>query len=208
MPNPYFRFKQFTVWHDRCAMKVGTDSVLLGAWADVSGVNRILDVGTGTGLMALMLAQRSAAIIDAIEPDYEAYLQAGENISRSPWSERVLLYNTTLQEFQEYDMVEKNGPFYDLLVTNPPYFSRSEKAPDKRRMLSRHTDSLNSNDLLNGAEKLLTENGKLCLILPAREAKLFIEMATAIPLFCTRELNIKPLPDREIKRVLLTLERK
>lgn len=116
MPNPYFSFKQFTVYHDRCAMKVGTDGVLLGAWADVSGARDILDIGTGTGLIALMLAQRSEAHIMAVDIDEDAVKQAKENVEKSPWPGRI--------EVERHDICCFNSDIrYDVIVSNPPYFS-------------------------------------------------------------------------------------
>lgn len=165
MSNPYFRFKQFTVWHDRCAMKVGTDGVLLGAWCDVAASRRILDVGCGTGLIALMVAQRTACdvTIDGMEIDAEAAGQAAENVARSPWSDRV---HVTTADFLEV-MAAGVSPRYDLIVSNPPYFEHSLLPEDEARLTARHTERLTYAALLQGAAGLLLPGGRVALIFPA-----------------------------------------
>ena len=142
MSNPYFQFKQFTVWHDKCAMKVGTDGVLLGAWASVQNAHKILDVGTGTGLVALMLAQRSLpdADIIALEIDGAAAGQARENVTRSPWKERVEVVQTDFRDYQSSDK-------FDVIVSNPPYFVDSLECPDQQRNAARHNGSLTYEEL-------------------------------------------------------------
>ena len=196
MPNPYFRFKQFTIFQDRCAMKVGTDGVLLGAWTNCDGTAQILDIGTGTGLVALMLAQRSNALITAIEIDKEAATQASENAANSPWRNRIFVKNCSLQEFAPETK-------FDLIVSNPPYFCNSLKTPLENRNLARHADSLPLADLLQHSRRLLSENGRLCVILPVDAANFCIEKAVQNGLFCTRSTKIKPLPDSIAKRILL-----
>ena len=203
MANPYFQFKQFTIRQDRCAMKVGTDGVLLGAWTDVSGAKRILDIGTGTGLIALMLAQRSEAVIDAMEPEPDSCSQAGENIRNSPWQKRIRLFNVRLQEFYSGSFHEGK---YDCIVTNPPYFIGSKVNPDPRRTMSRHAVYLTRDELLNGIDCLLDKSGKFSVILPVTEAGLFQDKAANGNLFCTRKLHVKPLPGKGVKRVLMQFE--
>lgn len=164
MSSSNFTFKQFVVWHDRCAMKVGTDGVLLGAWqpcpSDFSP-RRILDIGTGSGLIALMKAQLHAeAEIDGIDIDAGAYDQATYNFVQSPWSERLHAHQCPLQDWHpDYR--------YDLIVSNPPYFQNSLKNPDQGRLLARHTDSLPFAMLIGQATSLLAEGGRLMLIVPA-----------------------------------------
>ena len=160
MSNTYFKFKQFTIHHDRCAMKVGTDGVLLGAWASVRDARRILDVGTGSGLIAIQLAQRNPeARITAIEIDTDASGQAQENVSRSPWGDRI---EVLCMDFGKYFPQEK----FDLVVSNPPYFQESLKSPVAQRNQARHTDTLPFEALLSASERLLEPGGCLCLILP------------------------------------------
>lgn len=154
MPNPYFKFKQFTVYHDRCAMKVGTDGVLLGAWAQVDNARRILDVGTGTGLIALMTAQRSQAHIMGIDIDEKAVGQAEENVKASPWKERISICRKDVMQMCR----EVDGTF-DAIVSNPPYFVENVHCPDARRNVARHTGGLTFGELLAAVERLLADDG-------------------------------------------------
>lgn len=201
MSNNYFSFKKFTIYHHKSAFKVGTDGVLLGACADVINVKRILDIGTGTGLIAIMLAQRSDAVITAIEPDHESYLQACENVNKSGWSDRINVVCTDLQAYSPFNLK------FDLIVTNPPYFTDSLKNPDPRKSAARHNDSLTSEELLAGVSRLLDEQGNLQLILPYVEGNIFIAEAYKYGLYCNNILKIKPLPDSDIRRLILTFSR-
>ncbi|MBE9226861.1 methyltransferase [Phormidium sp. LEGE 05292] len=198
MPNPYFRFKQFTVFHDRCAMKVGTDGVLLGAWTNITNTQEILDIGTGTGLIALMLAQRSPAQIDAVEIDLDACNQAKENINNSPWSNRIQLYHNSIQHY-----AINCAKRYNLLISNPPFFTNASKAAIEARNLARHTDSLDQFDLLQIAEKLLCEDGRLAIIYPTEQAETFQEKAETFGFYCQRKLYVKSTLQSPIKRILL-----
>lgn len=198
MPNNYFKFKKFVIYQDKCAMKVGTDGVLLGAWVDSENVKSILDIGTGTGLIALMLAQRSNAIIEAIEIDESASIQAKENIAKSDWKESIQVLNIPFQKF--YKSTNKT---YDVIVSNPPYFQNSLFAPDKKRTDARHNSNLELEELLDGSIKLLNEEGKFSLILPYIEGTMFILKASEKGLFCTRQTKVLPRPGREPKRLLL-----
>ena len=137
MGNDNFRFKQFTVFHNKCAMKVGTDGVLLGAWANLEDCESILDIGTGTGIIALMAAQRSNAEIEAIDIEKNACLQATENIENSPWPTRINVHNESLQLF-----AEKTEKKYSHIISNPPFFCNSLLSDDKNRQLARHPISL------------------------------------------------------------------
>ena len=201
MANNYFNFKQFTIYQDKSAFKVGTDGVLLGAYTDVTGVNRILDIGSGTGLISIMLAQRCEAEITAIEPDDESYIQTCENVSRCDWHERIKVEHTDLQNLNQVQ-----GKF-DLIVTNPPFFSDSLKSPDLRKSFARHNDSLTSDGILEGVSKLLADEGRLQLILPYVEGNVFIAEANKYGLYCNNILKIKPLPSSEIRRLILTFSK-
>ncbi|HZL77073.1 MAG TPA: methyltransferase [Bacteroidales bacterium] len=198
MANSYFSFKQFTIYQDKCAFKVGTDGVLLGAYTDISSAARILDIGTGSGLIALMLAQRCEAVITAIEPDPESFNQACINIEGCKWNNRIKAENISLQNFFIGD--DK----FDLLVTNPPYFTDSLKNPDPGKAAARHNFLLGNDDLLKGVRRLLSEEGKFQLILPYPEANVFIAEAQAYGFYCNDILKIRPLPDSEIRRMILT----
>lgn len=197
MANDIFNFKQFTVRQDLAAMKVGTDGVLLGAWASVQGAQSALDIGTGTGLVALMLAQRiEYAQIHAIELDEAAYQQAMLNFTASPWVERL---NVVHADFKTYDTALK----YDLIVSNPPYFNQSLKNPCDKKSLARHTASLNYAELIKGAAKLLEDTGRFCVVLPAAEKLNFKEIAAQYDLKLNKTLNVKPTPGKPSKRVLM-----
>lgn len=180
-------------------MKVGTDGVLLGAWCPVENAVKVLDIGTGTGLIALMIAQRAIkALVDAVELDEKAAEQARYNVSLTPFSSRVRVVTSSIQLF-----AETNQGLYDVIVCNPPYFVDSLKSPNSTRTQARHTDSLTYDDLLVAADKLLSEKGALNMILPTAEADLFIEKAKNFGLtlaFCTQVL---PTPVSVVKRKLM-----
>jgi tRNA1Val (adenine37-N6)-methyltransferase len=201
MANNYFRFKQFTVCQDKCAFKVGTDGVLLGASSSVSGVKNILDIGTGTGLIALMLAQRSDAEIFAIEPDRDSFDQACQNIKSSRWSKRINAENTDLQNFYPGDLK------FDLIVTNPPFFRESLKNPDPCKAATRHNDTLRNDDLLRNVSRLLAEDGRFQIILPYAEGNIFIAEAQVYGLYVNNILKIRPLHTSEIRRLIMTFSR-
>lgn len=197
MPNPYFTFKQFTVYHDRCAMKVGTDGVLLGAWTDVSNARRILDIGTGTGLIALMVAQRTTNVqITAIDIDAEAVNQARENVSSSPWKNRV---GVMLQDVCTYT----SDTGFDTIVSNPPYFIDSLKCPDSQRATARHTDTLDAPRLLEKVAELLTPDGRFSLILPADQTDELLRIAKTQGLYPSRWTQVITRPGLPPKRSLV-----
>lgn len=177
-------------------MKVGTDGVLLGAWTQVSHARRILDIGTGTGILALMLAQRSSARIDAIEIDRDAAVQARENVIQSPWKERIEVIHTSLQEFAK----EKRK--YDLIVTNPPYFTDSLKAPDQKRSLARHNHRLIPETLVEGIHELLEEDGRFTIILPETNFSSLHTLCDRFQLFIKRRTNVFSKPGSPCIRVL------
>lgn len=199
MSNPYFQFKQFTVWHDKCAMKVGTDGVLLGAWASVRNAHRILDVGTGTGLVALMLAQRSLpdANIVALEIDEAAAGQARENVARSSWKERIEVVQV---DFKKYQSSAK----FDVIVSNPPYFIDSLGCPDQQRNSARHNDSLTYEDLLAGVAGLLAEDGTFTIVIPADVADRVKMIASAKRMQAVQQLNVITKPGGIPRRTLIT----
>jgi tRNA1Val (adenine37-N6)-methyltransferase len=193
-----FHFKKFSVRHDRSGMRVGTDGVLLGAWADVTGVKRILDIGSGTGVIALMLAQRSEGHtkIEAVEIDEHAHADAVENFNASPWKEKLIAHHTTIQNF--------NSLFqFDLIVSNPPYFQNSFKPPDQKRQTARHTETLSFTDLLNVSSKFLSPTGRLSVILPFTEGQQFITLAEQQGYTCSRKWNFRSRERKPIERLLL-----
>ncbi len=198
MSNPYFKFKQFTVFHDKCGMKVGADGVTLGAWADVNGAETILDVGCGSGLIALMLAQRSDAKITALDIDENCVRQSKENIENSLWKNRI-----SVKHFSFQDFADSTTETYDLIVSNPPFFNNSLKNPSQARSVARHTDTLPHLDLIKNAIKLLNEKGKFCVILPITEGENFIKLAEKEGMFCGQKVTIFPNYVKPAKRLLL-----
>jgi tRNA1Val (adenine37-N6)-methyltransferase len=199
--NNYFSFKQFTIHQEKSAFKVGTDGVLLGASADVSGTKTILDIGSGTGLIAIMLAQRCDAEIVAIEPDTDSCNEACENVRLCDWTSRIKVENCDLQNYSP------GNKKFDLIVTNPPYFSDSLKNPDPRRSSARHNESLSSEELLKGVSRLLGEKGRFQLIMPYVEGNIFIAEAQKFDFYCNSILKIRPLPSSEIRRLILSFSR-
>ena len=194
----YFHFKQFSVRHDRCAMKVGTDAVLLGAWVDVSGVENVLDVGTGCGVIALMAAQRTtdSVKIESVEIEKSAADQASENFRNSPWSSRIVVHQLAAQDY--FPAVR-----FDLIVTNPPYFNKSLEPPDKVRHQVRHTASLSYEQLLSTVTRLLTSQGRFDVILPYQEGIIFSELAVRHGLFCKRRYQFRTRKEKALERTLL-----
>ncbi len=196
-----FTFKQFHVQHDRCAMKVGTDGVLLGCWTDVPAGGSVLDIGTGSGLIALMVAQRTQAQIDAIDIASDAYEQACINFAQSPWNERIKAYIASIQEWQTQEQ-------YDLIVSNPPYFNNSLKNPDKGRELARHTDSLSYADLFAHSARLLKDEGRLSIILPAEAESEACSLARTHGFSLTRVTRVYSKESKPARRVLLSWTKK
>jgi len=193
-----FRFKQFAVQHFQSTMKVGTDAVLLGAWAEVENAERILDIGTGCGIIALMLAQRSTAKIDAIEVDNASCEEAGMNFANSSWCDRLHLINKSIQEY-----ATSGNPVYDTIVSNPPFFINSLKSAVASRNLARHNDTMNSTELIAAIKKLLKPEGKFSLILPVNESMLFTEEAAENGLYCHVSLLVRPKQNLLPNRVLM-----
>lgn len=179
-------------------MKVGADGVTLGAWADVSNVKHALDVGCGSGLITLMIAQRSDAYITAIDIDEQSVIQTRENITESPWQNRIDVHHSSLQDFVKNAVLK-----FDLIVCNPPFFINSMKSPSSLRTLARHNDSLPFSDLINNSKRLLADQGRLCIILPKEEGRVFIEEAERNELFCVQQVTVFPNYQKPAKRLLL-----
>ncbi len=195
-----FKFKQFTIHQDKCAMKVGTDGVLLGAWTSlINNPNSILDIGTGTGVIALQLAQRSDALtIDAIEIDDNAFEQAVENFETSDWGDRLFCYHASLNEFAS-EIDEK----YDLIVTNPPFYKDEFETDNSARNKARFTSSLSFESLLASIPKLLSKNGIFSVIIPYKEEENFIALAEKNNLFINKVCRVKGNLSSKTKRSLL-----
>jgi tRNA1Val (adenine37-N6)-methyltransferase len=209
MPNDYFQFKQFLVKQDRSAFKVGTDGVLLGAWAGMEHARSILDIGTGTGLIALMLAQRASTAIPgkdlrivALEIDEASCDQARGNINSSPWPKCIQVINKSLQE---YGSTEHHR--FDLIVSNPPFFSNALKPQSLPKEISRHATRLNLQELAEGAENLLAPAGKFCTILPVEEAGRLQQSCKELGLHLCRICRVRPTIRQSVKRHLLEFRR-
>lgn len=198
MANSYFAFKRFVVHQEKCAMKVGTDGVLLGAWADVSDARRVLDVGTGTGLVALMIAQRCDAEIVGLEIDSDAAEQAAENVSASLWKDRIGLIRGDFNEFCP-------GEKFDLIVSNPPYFRNSLPSPDQQRNTARHDNRLSFDALITKSAGLLAPGGRISLIVPSSSDEEIARVALRAGLYPLRRTYVKPLPASGPKRLLVEL---
>lgn len=199
-----FSFKQFSIQQDRCAMKIGTDGVLLGAWTPIeNNPFSILDIGAGTGVIALMLAQRSnAEQIDALEIDEEAYEQSVDNFENSPWSDRLFCFHAGLDEF-----VEEPEDEYDLIVSNPPFYTDDYKSENEQRDLARFADAMPFEDLIEATALLLSENGVFSVIIPFKEEESFLALAVAYELYPLKITRVKGTPTTEIKRSLLAFSR-
>ncbi|WP_081210596.1 tRNA1(Val) (adenine(37)-N6)-methyltransferase [Salegentibacter sediminis] len=204
MSNKAFQFKEFKIEQDRCAMKIGTDGVLLGAWTPLEHKpNSILDIGTGTGLIALMLAQRSPALlIDALEIDENAYEQAVENFENSDWSDRLFCYHAAFDEFVEEMQDEEK---YELIVSNPPFYSEDFTSENTQRNQARFAEALPFSELLVGASKLLSKKGFFSCIIPHREEKNFLQLAQESGLFPQKITRVRGTRDSGIKRSLINL---
>ncbi|MCF6279888.1 MAG: methyltransferase [Flavobacteriaceae bacterium] len=203
MSTKPFKFKQFTVAQDKCAMKIGTDGVLLGAWTKLDFPNSILDIGTGTGVIALQMAQRSfAETIDALEVDANAFEQAVDNFEQSDWSDRLFCYHASLQEF-----VDEIDDKFDLIVSNPPFYTSTcrEADIDKKRAIARHSESLPYYVLLESTVKLLSKKGSCVFIIPFSEEENFLKIASENKLFPFRITRVKGTETSPIKRSLLQL---
>jgi len=197
-----FRFKQFEIAQDRCPMKIGTDGILLGAWAEVTGAKRILDIGTGTGLIAIMLGQRSAsAQIHAVEIDATSYGQAQENMAPAPWSDRMHLHGKSIQDFARSTDLQ-----FDLVVSNPPFFTGGTFSDRTDRTQARHTVKMPHGELLTAVRTLLAPDGKFAVVLPLIEGLRFQEMAETYHLYCTRTTEVYPKTGKPVRRLLMQFE--
>lgn len=197
MANNWFKCKQFEIRQELCGHKVGTDSFLLGAWANVENANKVLDIGTGTGILSLMVAQRSIANITAIEIDKDAAEQAMENFRNSPWESRIKLYRTSLEKF--YALKE----MYDVIICNPPFFVNSIISPDAKRTLARHAHMLTLFDIIMFAEKHLNTNGHVALVMPIEHIQYFIDLIKINKWYVHRLTKVFPKPTKEAHRILI-----
>jgi len=197
-----FDFKQFRIYGGHSGMPVSTDGVLLGAWAEISEAKQLLDIGTGTGLLSLMCAQRYLELsIEAIDIDDQAIKAAQVNFSRSPWPSRLTLHHGSVLE---YTFTNK----FDRIICNPPYFNSGEQANNPSRATARHTDSLTHSDLLDRCDQLLNNNGKANFVLPQVEGEQFIQLAQEQGWYLSRLCQVKPTERKQVTRLLIELQKK
>ena len=199
-----FKFKQFSVKQAQSAMKIGTDSVLLGAWTPLNHPQSILDIGAGTGLLALMLAQRCDALtIDAVEIDEQAYIECSENFEENPWGDRLFCYHASFEEF--FTEMDES---YDLIISNPPFYSTDYKTPEKARNTARFSDALPSKQLLEGVSRLLAVEGYFSVILPYSESETLITLEATFGLFPQKITHTRGNQKSELKRSMMLFARK
>ncbi|MEL6636900.1 MAG: methyltransferase [Bacteroidota bacterium] len=197
-----FQFKQFDIHQDRCTMKVGTDGIMLGAWAPVDAARRVLDIGTGSGVIAIMLAQRAPeAAITAVEIEEASFTQARDNMAACTWCDRLVAVHQSIQDFSR-QQTER----FDLIVSNPPFFSGGTFSHNQDRNSVRHTVKLPNGDLLSAARNLLAPTGRFCVILPHLEGLRFVELARSYKLYCTRMTEVFPTAEKPVERLLLQFE--
>jgi tRNA1Val (adenine37-N6)-methyltransferase len=196
--NTYFEFKQFKIIQEESAMKVNTDGVLLGAWVNTSGVEYALDVGTGTGLIALMLAQRSTAEITGIEIEENAAGEAKFNAANSQWGNRIKIQNISFQEY-----AANNEKKFELIISNPPYYTKNKKSATTNRSIARHNDLLPFPELISFSLKLLNKKGRLCIIVPAQSSLEISNLAYKKDLFLKKLTEVKSNPETPAIRCLM-----
>ncbi|WBX73303.1 methyltransferase [Tenacibaculum pacificus] len=198
-----FQFKEFSVHQDKTAMKIGTDAVLLGAWCSLGEYpDTLLDIGSGTGVISLMLAQRSDAMtVDAVEIDEEAYEQTVANFEESPWGDRLFCYNSSFTDFAQEIAEEEEQ--YDVIVSNPPFYTDTYETASEARNKARFTSSLSFEELVKGVAEILSKKGIFSVIIPFKEEANFVSLALKSKLFLNKVCHVKGNEVSEIKRSLL-----
>jgi len=198
MANTWFQFKQFTIYQDKCSHKVGTDSILLGSWVNLDNVTKAFDIGSGCGILSLMIAQRNPNVkIFGVEIDNDSFNQALVNINQSPWADRISILNTSLQKFG------KNRYKYDLIITNPPYFINSLPSPNSNRNIARHAHTLTLHEIIHFTQNHLEPNGRLALIIPTQQFRYFKEIVTIKNFFIYRITKVFPNYNKDSHRMLI-----
>lgn len=201
MPEPAFHFKRFSLRHDRCAVKVGTDALLLGGWTDFSHAEHILDIGTGCGVLALIAAQLNpTARIDAVEIDDAAYSQAAENFAASPWPDRLRAHHMDARRLN-------SARLFDLIICNPPFYAGEMGSPDPRKGLAKHSGALVFPELIEQADRLLSDRGRLSVIIPVNREYDLVEDADRVGLNPSRRCEVSYLAGKPPKRLLLEFRR-
>lgn len=199
----FFKFKQFSINQSVSAMKVGTDGVLIGAWAESNNVSQILDIGSGTGLISLMLSQRfpNSSIL-GIELDRDAYIESIENVARSSWGERIDIVNQSIQAF-----AQTCETTYGLIVSNPPFFQTQYRPESESRSRARHNDTLSFADLLTSAKKLLASDGRFCFVIPAESQSEIESLCKEMDLCMAKKCMVYPTPHKPAKRILYSISK-
>lgn len=216
MPNNFFRFKQFTIHQNHCAMKVCTDACLFGAWIAEKvksknlKIKNVLDVGTGTGLLSLMFAQKNfQTIIDAVEIDNAAAQQAKENFEASPWKKRVHVYNTSIQQFNNStNQFINQSTKYNLIISNPPFFENDLKSRNAKRNLALHSTELSLEELSDAITKNLKDDGSFAVLLPYHRTEGFLELAARRSFYLTEKVSVKQTPQHNYFRSVLLFSKK
>ncbi len=199
MPKNSFTFKQFTIHQDRCAMKVCTDACILGASTAVENVRNVLDIGTGTGLLALMLAQRADAKIDAVEIDEDAYSQALNNVTESKFKDKITIYH---QDIKSYSVTNS----YDLIISNPPFYQKSLKSPDSQTNKALHAVELTFDELIVSVKRLLKPDGRFVVLLPPFEIEKLIDIAQKKELYLSKKIMIRHDESKPVFRIIATFQ--
>lgn len=211
IPNPFFRFKQFAVWHDRSALRVCTEACVLGAYAEVTEVRNALDIGTGTGLLALMIAQRNVRMhIDAVEIEPQNVEQAIENVAQSPFSEQISVYQAAIQDWRKPESPHSSHPKsspYDLIISNPPFFDNHLLSPREERNRALHTETLSLNDLALSVTRLLADTGRFVVLLPPFETQRLTDFLASLELHPSRQLHLFSRQGKSVFRKITTFER-
>lgn len=201
-----FKFQKFVVEHSKCAMKVGTDGVLLGAWVDVNDKKKVLDIGTGSGLIAMMIAQRNeVCYIDAIDIDPQAVLQASENVCNSYFRDRIKVFSFDFSSVFEFN--GRLSKYYDCIVSNPPFFSEQTYSPDIKRNMARNSSSLPFDVLMRNVSLVLSSNGSFSVIVPYSETRSIIACGAECGLYLTRRTTVSDAPGKPVKRALLSFSK-
>ena len=195
-----FHFKHFSMYHHRSTMKIGTDAILLAAWIGINAEDSVLDIGTGSGIIPLMLSQRGVKNVDAVEIDSESASEAKSNFEISQWCDSLQVFQADIKDFAS-KCVKK----YDLIVSNPPFFTSVFKTKNQQRNLARHTDTLSFEELIRVAKTLLTEKGRFAVVLPIFESKRFLEIAAVENLFVKSCMQIFPVTGKEANRITIEL---
>jgi len=193
-----FQFKQFSVAHDKSSMKVGTDAVLLGCLIKMEQTRNILEVGCGCGVISLIAAQKSKALIRGVDIDQNSVIQANDNYKKSKWKDCLIAENKSLQA-----LAQQSNQKYDLIISNPPFFENDLKSPSEIRNKARHNDSLSFQDLLSSSRQLLQAEGRLALVLPFNEGEAFIQLASSQNFYLARKILIYPKANKKANRLIL-----